>query len=167
MRIIGFNFNLKKISYWSIPDFIYNFADTYLGLNYKLLFLLIEDDKPRRLISLTCQNSVPIEISVINHEDEKEIKSLNSLWDNLTRKYGFHVILFKIDIELVRKFIDTFLLNFDKIGLLSLLSIMKMIKKPEYFEVYPELPPFQILKKRNIILLAKLLLNNIVDKFEF
>ncbi|MEJ2296105.1 MAG: hypothetical protein P8Y23_15220, partial [Candidatus Lokiarchaeota archaeon] len=134
IRIIGFNFNLKHISYWAIPDFIYYFADTYLGLNYKMLFLLTDHDEPKRLISLTFQNGVPIEISVFNDESEKEIKSLSSLWTNLTRKYGFHAILLKIDIELVRKFIDTFLFNFNKIGLFSLLSIMKMIKKSKYFE---------------------------------
>jgi hypothetical protein len=169
-RFLGFNLNLKKISYWAIPEYIYYIFDSYFGLNYKIAFLLMDEGKIKNIISLKCENGTPIQIIPINQKDiinKESITPLSSIWDFINIHYGFHVILLKIDATLIQKLLDTFLFKFSKLGLLSLLSTMKMVKNQKYFDFFPELPAFQIIKKKNSLSLLKLLLNILIDKYEF
>ena len=169
-RLLGFNLNLTKISYWAIPEFIYYIFDSYFGLNYKIAFLLIDEGEIKNIISLECQNGTPIQIIPINQKDiinKESITPLSSIWNIININYGFHVILLKIDATLIRKLLDTFFFKLNKLGLFSLLSTMKMVKNPKYFDFFPELPPFQIIKKKNSLSLLKLLLNILIDKYEF
>ena len=44
-RLFGFNFNLKKLSHWAIPDLIFNYIDYYAGLNSRILFIITDQEK--------------------------------------------------------------------------------------------------------------------------
>jgi hypothetical protein len=166
IRLFGFNLNLRKISYWAIPEFICYILDSYLGLNYKIAFLLTDNGEIKHLFSLACQNGTPLQIIPIKQKDIVN-SELSSIWKFINNNYGFHVILLKIDITLIRKLLDNFVFQLNKIGFFSFLSVMRMVKKPKYFDFFPDLPPFQIIKKKNSLSLMKLLLNNIIDKYEF
>jgi len=170
IRIFGFNINLKNLSYWALPDNLYNLIDVYLGLNYKIAFLLTNGEKPKYLISLSCQNGAPLKLTKINKENaikNQKIESLSSLWNFINKKYGYHVLLFKIDIKMIQNLLDLFFFKFNKLNPFSLLSIMRKFKKSEYIDMFPELPPFKIMKKRNSLVLLKMILDNAIDRFEF
>jgi hypothetical protein len=154
----------------TLPDNLYNLIDVYLGLNYKIAFLLTNAEKPKYLISLSCQNGAPLKLTKINKENaikNQKIESLSSLWNFINKKYGYHVLLFKIDIKMIQNLLDLFFFKFNKLNPFSLLSIMRKFKKSEYIDMFPELPPFKIMKKRNSLVLLKMILDNAIDRFEF
>jgi len=170
MRLFGYNINLKKLSYWAIPENFYNLISTYIGLNYKIALLLTDEEKPIHLLSFACHNGVPVELIPLNHKnviDSERITSLSSLWNSINNQYGFHALLLKIDFRMIQNLLDTFLFKFNKISLFSLLSIIRMLKQSNNFSVYPELPPFQLIKKKSSLILLKVLLDNLIDRFEF
>ena len=170
LRLFSFNFNLSNISYWSIPDFFYHLVDNYLGLNFKLAFVLTDAENPTHLISLEFHDVVLLKVLPINHEqviNTKMINSLNPIWNTINSQHGFHAMLLKIDVSLIRKIFNTFIFKLDKFGPFSLLSIIRMLKQSKFFDIYPRLPPFQLIKNKNSLILLKKALENIVDHYEF
>lgn len=170
LRLFSFNLSLRNLSYWALPDCIYYLINNYLGLNYKLALLFVNAEEPINLISLTFQNGAPLSMSPINKESIVKVKQNNSLipiWNAINNQHGYHALIIKIDIKLLQKVLNIVLFRRDKFGLFSFLSIIKMGKNSKFFEIYPQVPPFQFFKNKNTLSLLKLLLDNIVDRYEF
>jgi hypothetical protein len=170
IRLIGFNLNPMKISYWAIPGFISNMVDTYLGLNYRITLIIADKEKPLSIMMLGFQDSSLIEIKSIQQKEiivTENISTLSSAWNNINIKYGFNVLIVKIDIKIIEKIFETFVFRLNKLNIFTLYSLMRMLKQSKYLEIYPELPPFQLIKKKNSFSLIKLLLNVLIDKYEF
>lgn len=171
LRLIGFNINFKKLSHWAIPDFLFNIIDTYFGLNSNILIILTDSNKiftETFLMLEICNSSLrkirPIDNSELN---EHKIESLESIRYHMLEKYGYIPIIIKIDKIIIQKVIRFFLFKYHKIKPFSLLSIIKMIKKDEFFQIIPKLPPYQLLKKKGAYSLLKLVLSIVIDKHEF
>ena len=170
LRLFSFNLNLRNLSYWALPDLLYYLIDTYFGLNFKFALLLTDTEEPINLISLTFHNGTPLNLTPLNKDTlikTKQIKSLIPIWNSINNQYGFHALILKIDIKLLQNILDTFLFKQNKLGFFSFLSIIKLGKKSQFFDIYPQIPPFQLFKKKNSLILLKMLLDNIVDRYEF
>jgi len=170
IRMLGLNLNLKKVSYWAIPEFIYALSDRYLGLDYKIIVILTDNDKFEVTLSIEFQNG---ELNKIIQIDQNKIlkpgdkKSLSSVWSRVNNTYGYHKVIIKINKKLIQKILETLLFKFNKLSILSAFSIIRMTKNSKIFEVFPEIAPFQIIKKKNSFSLLKILFNVFIDKFEF
>jgi len=170
LRLFSFNLNLRNISYWTIPDGFYHLIDTYLGLNFKLAFILTDIEKPTHMISLAFNNGALLRIIPINQKNVingEGLTNLNPIWNAINHHYGFHAIIIKMDIRLLQKLINTFIFKLNKLGPFSLLSIIRMVKQSKNFDIYPPIPPFQLIRKKNSLILLKIILDNIIDRYEF
>ncbi|MFX1497537.1 MAG: hypothetical protein ACFFBH_08425 [Promethearchaeota archaeon] len=171
LRLIGLNINFKKFSHWAIPDFLFNIFDTYFGLNSNVLIILTDDNKifTKNFLMLEIYNSSLIKTRLIDNSEfsKNKIESLEPIKYHILEKYGCFPIIIKVDKALIQKIMRCFFFKYYKIKPLSLLSIVKMIKKDEFFQITPKLPPYQLLKRKGPFSLLKLLLSIVIDKHEF
>ncbi|MFX1414423.1 MAG: hypothetical protein ACFFA2_11405 [Promethearchaeota archaeon] len=171
LRLIGLNLNLKKLSHWAIPDFIFNIIDTYFGLNSNILIILTDDNKiiTKSSLMLEIKNGSLNKVTSINNSEFNIniIESIELFKYKFLEKYGYIPIIIKIDKAIIQKIMQCFFFNYYKLKPFSLLSILKMIKKEEFFQITPELPPYLLLKKRGAFSLLKQLLSLTIDKHEF
>ncbi|MFW9821279.1 MAG: hypothetical protein ACFFE5_16880, partial [Candidatus Thorarchaeota archaeon] len=106
IRLFGFNLNLKKLSHWAIPELIFNYIDTYLGLNFKILCIITDQEKNKNkrtihnnlskgliehVFLLSFQESTLTSIKVIDKQEflTGNNTSFSSIQEKLTEKLGF------------------------------------------------------------------------------
>ena len=174
IRLFGINLNLKKLSHWAIPDFIFGLIDTYIGLNANILIILTEqrNETPNsnNLMLVRIENGAINKLEYINDKkflSKVDQESLESIRLSVSEKYGFITTVFKVDKFLIKAVLSAFLINFHKTSLFSILKVLKLLKTPNYFQVYPEIPPYTLIKNRRSFSLLKDVLSIVIDKHEF
>lgn len=174
IRLLGVNFNLKKLSHWAIPDFIFDLSDTYIGLNADLLLILTDNTNSKQtspeIFLVRIENSTIKQLDYINNTELNNRvgqQSLESVKVEMSKQFGFisHVIM--VDKNLIKTILNMILIDFHKISIFSFLKVIKQLKNPRYFQLYPEIPPFISLKKRSSISFLKGLLSIFIDKHDF
>ena len=174
IRLLGINLNLKKLSHWAIPDFLFDLCATYIGLNANLLIILTEQrnktPNSNNLMIVRIENGA---INKLEHITDKNFlskvnqESLESIRLSVSEKFGFITTIFRIDKFLIKAVSRAFLINFHKTSLFSILKVVKLLKKPQYFQVFPEIPPYALIKNRRSFSLLKDVLSIAIDKHEF
>jgi hypothetical protein len=174
IRLFGINLNLKKLSHWAIPDFIFGLFDTYIGLNANILIILTEQIKKtpnsNNLMLVRIENGAINKLEYISDKNflsKVNRESLESIRLSVSEKFGFITTVFKVDKFLIKTFLSTFLINFHKASLFSILRVVKLLKTPQYFQVYPEIPPYTLIKNRRSFSLLKDVLSIVIDKHDF
>lgn len=176
IRLFGINLNLKKLSHWAIPDFLFDLGATYIGLNAKILLILTDRNKDNlkhispKLILLKIENGTIKKLEYITNReliDNLNHKSLETLKLLVSEQFGFINSVLMVDNQLIKRILNTFLVNFDKVSILSLLKMIKLLKNPRYFQLYPEIPFYTLLKKKRGISFLKNILSIFIDKQEF
>jgi hypothetical protein len=174
IRLFGINLNLKKLSHWAIPDFIFGLFDTYIGLNANILIVLTEQrnktPNSNNLMLVRIENGAINKLEYISDKNflsKVNRESLESIRLSVSKKSGFITTVFKVDKFLIKTFLSTFLINFHKASLFSILKVVKLLKNPKYFQVYPEIPPYTLIKKRRSLSLLKDALSIVIDKHDF
>ncbi|NVM16071.1 MAG: hypothetical protein HWN80_00040 [Candidatus Lokiarchaeota archaeon] len=175
-RLFGLNINLKKLSHWAIPDFLFDLGATYIGLNAKILLVLTnknEDNSKQTstaLILFRIENGSIKKLDYINNQEliaKTDQQSLESVRLVMSEQFGFISNVLMVDKHLIKTILNTFLINFHKLSLFSLLKVIKLLKNPRYFQLYPETPAYNLLKKKRSIMFLKELFSIIIDKHEF
>ena len=185
LRLFGLNLNLRKISHWAIPELIFRFLDTNFGLNSKVLILLTDVDKYEKInfkkidyLKTTTENAILLEIeesAMINllHLEKEHMfsdgiyNSLDLIRIKVSKEFGFISAIIIIDKSLIRNLLNNFVIEHTKLTPLLKLKTLKMLKKPKYFYIYPELPIYKLIKRRGTFSFLKLLLPIVIDKHEF
>lgn len=176
IRLFGMNINLKKLSHWAIPNFLFDLCATYIGLNAKILLVLTSETKNNSKLTSTENFLLWVEngsIKQLEHINAPELiakinqQSLKSVRLDISEQYGFISSIFVVDKILIKELLNSFLLDFHKISIFSLLKIVKLLKNPKYFQLYPEIPPYILLKKKRSIFFLKDLMSIFIDKHEF
>jgi hypothetical protein len=182
VRLLGININLKKISHWAIPELIFNTLDLYLGLKYKILIILTSLTKKNmkkadylnyafeHAFLLEIENRRVVQIIPINNNEifsDDKINTLEIIRANTSEKYGFVSAVINIDKSLLREVLDNFGSKLSKYKPLSKSKTYKMFKKECYFNIYPKLPPYKLIKDKGMISLFKIVLPILIDKHEF
>lgn len=156
-RIFGINLNLKKLSHWAIPDFLFGLIDTYIGLNANILFILTEkrnktsNSNSNKFLLVRIDNGAINKLEYLSDKDflsNVDPESLESVRLRVSEKFGFITTVFKVDKFLIKAVLNAFLFNFHKTSLFSILKVLKLLKKPQYFQIYPESPPYTLIKNR-------------------
>ena len=172
IRLLGMNLNLKKISHWAIPEFLFDISATYLGLNASLLLILTDtnNDISTRIFFIRVENGSIIEFRYINKQEiitKIDIKSLESVRLSISEYYSYISHVLMVDIHLIKSILNDLIFDFHKISIFSLLKIIKKLKNPQFFRMYPEIPPYILLKKRNSFTFLREVLSIVIDKHEF
>ena len=185
LRLFGFNLNLRKLSHWAIPELISSIIGNNLGLNSKILPIISDisnfkklnfsnfkylEKAAKYLFVVEIENNKLVQIYSVKKEEliiEKELESLESIRLKLSERYGYLSNIIILDKLLLQSLIKNFMFEHSKIAPRSKIKTLKMLKKPRFFYMFPELPPYQLIKKKGTISLIKLLLPIIIDKHEF
>ena len=174
IRLLGINLNLKKLSHWATPDFIFGLIDTYIGLNANILIILTEQRKEspnlNNLILIRIENGSINKLEYINDKNflsKIDQESLESIRLSVSEKFGFITTVFKVDKFLIKAVLSAFLINFHKTSLFSILKVVKLLKKPQNLQIYPEIPPYTLIKNRRSFFLLKDVLSIVIDKHDF
>jgi len=169
--------NLKKLSHWAIPDYIFGLFDTFVGLNAKIL-LIITSSKKKTDINNQTPITILLEIengslTKVKYITEKELlsgidqKSLDSIRFAYSERFGFITNILILNKNLIKSILNTFIFKFHKISLFSILKVLKMLRKSQIFQIYPEIPPYSLLKRKNSFFFMKDLLKILIDKHNF
>jgi len=177
IRLLGIDLNLQKLSHWAIPDYILGLFDTFVGLNARIL-LIINSNK--KIDNINYQTSINMLLEIENgtlrkvkNVTEKALfsgigqESLDSIRFAYSERYGFISNILIINKNFLKTILNTFIFKVHKISLFSILKVIKMLKKPQSFQIYPEIPPYTVVKKRRSFFLLKDMLSIIIDKHEF
>jgi len=185
LRLLGFNYNLRKISHWSIPDLIFDLLDSFFGLNSKVLVLFTDVGSLKKLDSekdnylknsiknslfLEIENSTLTNLKLVSPESlfsNTESNSLESIRSRCIKEFGFITAIIVIDNTLIKYFIEDFIYNHSKFALTSKLKMLKMVKNEYYFNIFPKFPLYKVIKKRGIFSNLRLFLPILIDKHEF
>lgn len=180
-KLFGKNLNLKKVSHWSIPELIFNWFDRNLGLNSKFLVILTDVKKynlKKDYLNNAFNNALLFEIEnrrltkirSINKEDilfNNEINTLDKIRSRLSEKCGFISAVISIDKLILTDVFGNFGFKLHKFKPLSKTKAYKILKSKYYFNVYPDLPLYKLIKDNGLISLIKLLIPILIDKHEF
>lgn len=168
IRLIGININFRKLSHWIIPELIFNLMDTYLGLNSKILFLLTNATDSKNILAMLfkIENSSIVEIIPLNIKVNQE-NSLKDLRLNYSTDFGYISSIIKIDRTLLQQFLNMISFKFYKLSFFGIIKLLKLFKNEKYFQIYPEIPPYKMIKKKSTYSLLKALLSILIDKHEF
>jgi hypothetical protein len=182
VRLLGFNINLKKLSHWAIPEQIFNLFNLYFGLNYRLLLIFTSVTKTsikktdylnyafKSAILLEVENKKLVSIKSISKNElilEDIINKLDTIHAKTSSKYGYISAVMNIDKSLLRRIIGSFGIKLSKYRPFSKSKAYKMLRKEQYFNIYPELPPYKLIKDKGMVSLLKIILPIIIDKHEF
>jgi len=176
IRLFGININLKKLSHWAIPDFLFDLTATYIGLNATILLVLTDKTKDNSkqtsndLILFRVENGTIKKLDYINNQElitKINQQSLESVRLVISEQLGFVSHVLMVDKHLIKKLLKIFLFDFHKISIFSLLKVIKLLKNPRYFQLYPEIPPYLLLKKKKSISFLKDILSIFIDKHDF
>jgi hypothetical protein len=72
-------------------------------------------------------------------------ESLDSIRYAYSERFGFITNIVILNENLIKTILNTFIFKFHKISLFSILRVVKMLKKPQIFQIYPEIPPYSLL----------------------
>jgi len=170
LRLIGFNINLRKLSHWNLPEYIFNLFNSNIGLNSQILLLLTNNRNKNFQNALMLQflNGSLVKISNVNKTEvfnnSFEIKEIHS---SLFETMDYIDFIIKVDVDLIKEILEKYILNIYKVSVFKLYNVLKMAKNPKYLEVYPSSPAFELFKSKSSLSLLKLLLPIIIDKHEF
>ena len=184
IRLLGINYNLRKLSHWAIPDFFFSMFRRNLGMNSKILFFFtdINETKYNRkdinylgkatkyIILIGVENGAIITIRLVNKGDlisNNKNESLESIWLTSSTKFGFLSTIIILDKTLLQEFISHFIFEQTKFAPFTKMKILKMFKNKKYFDMFPEIPPYKLLRKHGAFSLFKLLLPIFIDRHEF
>ena len=185
LRIIGYNLNLRKLSHWAIPDLISNLFESWFGLNSKILLIISDTEKYKKLnlnnfnylekvtdymLLFEIENKTLVKINSITKENlftNGEIESLESIRYKFSEKYGFLSSIIIIDKLLLQNLIKHFIFEHSKYAPISKIRTLKMLKRQKFFYIFPELPIYKLIQKKGTIALLKLVLPILIDKHEF
>ena len=185
VRLFGFNNNLRKLSHWAIPRLIFNFINFYFGLNSRVLLLITDINKRKKLkINQTSylksitkhlflfefENSTLIKIQAVDKDEvfqDDYSSSLDSIKIKSSEKFGFISHIIKLDKFLLQSIIENVIVNHSRLAPLLKIRTLRMMRKQKYFTLYPEIPPYQLIKKKGVISLLRLILPILIDKHEF
>ena len=152
-RIFRFNLNLKKLSHWTIPQFIFNMIETNFGLNSKILVIFTAIDKRnfnkveyvkntfRSALLIEYENRRIINIKYIPKKElftENQINSLDVIRANISNKYGYVSAVMNIDNFLLTEVFGNFaskLLNFNPFSNFKCLNLYSY-KTHNYSHIY-------------------------------
>ncbi len=176
IRLFGFNYNLKKISHWAIPELLYK-SDLIFGMNSKIVLILSNlnpEKEPKKnnnvVILLKTENNAITNIYYpsVNNLEEKNTKiSIKTIRNELSTEYGYINIVIKIDKFLIDLIMQNFILKFTKFQIFSKLKTIRAIKDEKYLSMYPEIPIYKFIKKSNSLRIFKTILPILIDKHEF
>lgn len=185
LRLIGFNLNLKKLSHWAIPNLFFSFVKLYFGLNSKILLIITDIRKHKKLkpsqknylkfvteynFLLEIENSTVSKVNIVNKEiifPDRNVDSLDSIKVRISEKYGFISSIIVLDKFLLQNFIKNFIFNHSKLSPFLKLKTLKLFKKQKYLRIFPEVPPYQLIRKKRILSFLRLILPIMIDKHEF
>ena len=185
LRLFGFNLNLKKLSHWAIPDVIISYIDFYFGLNSKVLFIISDHKKNKKvkvpqdsLLKNTCEHAFLLEFEKSTLEKIKGINKeelfsgtyyipLNSIKEIMSKKFGFLSAIVIFDKFLLQNIVKNFIFGHSKSLFFPRLKTLKMLKNKKYLTIYPEFPPYKLLNKKGTVSLLKLIIPILIDKHEF
>jgi len=112
------------------------------------------------------ENSSIVEIEPLNIKLNQE-NSLKDLRLNYSTNFGYISSIIKIDSTLVQQLLNMISFKFHKLSFFSLIKLLKLFKNEKYFQIYPEIPPYKMIKKKSTYSLMKTLLSILIDKHEF
>jgi len=170
LRLFGFNINLRKLSHWNLPEFVFNLFNSNIGLNSKILILLTNDRNTiiQNAILFQFLNGSLVKISAVNKTDvidkNLDIKAIHS---DLVETMEYLDFIFKVDIDLIKEIIEKYIFKIHNVSPFKLYKVLKMAKKTKYLEVYPSSPAYELFKSKSPLSLLKLVLPIIIDKHEF
>ena len=177
IRLLGIDLNLKKLSHWAIPDHLFGLFNTFVGLNARILLVLTSNKK---IDDINYKTSINILLEVENGTLTKvknlteeglisgiDQESLDSVRFAYSERYGFISNILILNKNFIRTILNTFIFKAHKISLFSILKVMKMLKKPQNFQIYPEIPPYSLLKRKNGFFFLKDLLKILIDMHNF
>jgi len=182
VRLFRFNLNLKKLSHWTIPQLVFNSIYSNFGLNSKILIITTSIVKKnfnkveyvknafKFALLFEIENRKLISITPISKQDlfsELKINSLDVIRANVSDKYGFVSAVINIDKFLISEIIGNFSSEVAKFKLFSKFKAFKLFRKDYYFNMYPEIPQFKIIKEKGMKAFFKLILPVLIDKHEF
>jgi len=168
IRLLGVNVNLRKLSHWAIPELLFNLIDTYFGLNSNIILLLTSAHESNNNIGflLKIENSSLVEFIPLNIKNS-HTDSLKTIRLKYSNDFGYISSIIKIDKNLLQDFLNSFTFKFSKLKFFSLLKLLNRFKSSRYFQIYPEIPPYKIIKNKRSFSLLKALLAILIDKHEF
>ena len=185
IKMLGLNLDVSKISHWAIPETLMNLFNSYFGLKSKIL-VIYTDVNPDGIRELTPNNYlegafkkgflleiengsllriIPVEKDLIISENK--INNVKVIRTRFSEMQGYISAVITIDRSLLQKVINDLMINFSKSKLRSKMKTLKMVKNQYYFNLYPELPFFKLLKKSGNFSLLKILSSIFIDKHEF
>ncbi len=184
IRLFGYNYNLKKLSHWAIPDLIFNYIDFYIGLNSRILFIITDQEKNKsgKKMQYKSHKDSLNHIFLLNFEEstlknmikiEKDelfstkYNSIDSIKEKVAEKFGYISSVIVFDKVLLQNIIKFFIFGHSKFSLLPRFKTLKMLKNERYFKIHPEFPFYKLIKKKRTLALIKLLLPILIDKHEF
>ncbi|MHA1150078.1 MAG: hypothetical protein ACTSR8_17735 [Promethearchaeota archaeon] len=184
-RLFGINLNMKKLSHWAIPEIFMNSFISYFGLNSQILVILTDSEKMpnlkpkkddylkkafRNAVLLSFENSSLVGITSIKKDviiDDESFNNLKNIREIASKKYGYISSVLNIDKILLRKAIKNFVFKLTRFNPAEKYLALRAFKKDYYFNMYPELPPFKLIKEKGVISLFKAFLPILIDKHEF
>ncbi|MFX1394404.1 MAG: hypothetical protein ACFFAH_12630 [Promethearchaeota archaeon] len=185
IRLLGTNINLKKISHWAVPELIPNLIVSNFGLNSKILFIFtniskFNKSKLKRLdylkrvfdyaLLIELENSRLKRIIPINTVDiftNETISNLQTIRLQISENYGFVSSVILIDELLIKEVLNNFTSNLTKFKPFSSLKAIKMLKNKNIFNIYPDIPIYNLIMNNGVKSLSKLVLPILIDKHEF
>lgn len=177
IRLLGIDLNLKKLSHWAIPDYIFGFFDTFVGLNAKILLIVTSDERNGEIsnkspitLLLEVENGSLTKVKKLSENvmfSGIDQESLDSVRFAYSERYGYISNILILNKNLIKTILTTFIFKVHKISLFSILKVMKMLKKPQNFLIYPEIPPYSLLMRKNSFFFMKDLFRILIDKHNF
>ncbi len=177
-RLVGYNVNLKKLSYWAIPELICNIHNSLWGLSNKLIIIFTNLESSNKgksneqvFLKDSISNAYLIEIfngklkkiSLLDKSDiisDNQLNSLSNIRNILSSKFGYISSVISIDKSLIKSIIQNFLLNLNRFNPFAKLITIRKFQNQNYFNIYPKNTLVQNLKIRNLLPI-------LIDKYEF
>lgn len=171
-RLVGYNVNLKKLSYWAIPELICNIHNSLLGLSNKIIIIFTNlESSNKGKSNKQVSNAYLIEtfngklkkISLLDKSDVISGNQLNSLSDirnRLSSKIGYISSVINIDKSLLKLVGQNFFLNLNRFNPFAKLITIRKFQNQNYFNIYPKNTLVQKLKIKNLLPI-------LIDKYEF
>ncbi|GAG85636.1 unnamed protein product, partial [marine sediment metagenome] len=172
------NVNLKKLSYWAIPELICNIHNSLWGLSNKIIIIFTNLESSNKgksneqvFLKDSISNAYLIEIfngklkkiSLLDKSDiisDNQLNSLSNIRNILSSKFGYISSVISIDKSLIKSIIQNFLLNLNRFNPFAKLITIRKFQNQNYFNIYPKNTLVQKLKIRNLLPI-------LIDKYEF
>jgi len=95
------------------------------------------------------------------------ISNLETIRHQISKKYGFLSSVIQIDKLLIKEVLNNFTSNLTKFNPFSKLKAIKMLKNKNIFNIYPDIPSYNLIMNNGVKSLTKLVLSILIDKHEF